>query len=107
MAKRTRVKVFGDLRQSLADAGAFEQGKPVNLRTKEVPPPPRPLTPAEIRRIRLALNASQALFARFLNVSPNTVESWEQGVRRPERAALKLLTIAKKRPEAVLSGCGP
>jgi putative transcriptional regulator len=97
------VKVFDDLRQSLADAAAYEQGKPVNLRTREIPPPPRRLTPAEIRKIRLGLNASQTLFARFLNVSPNTVESWEQGVRRPDQAALKLLTIAKKYPNAVLS----
>ena len=103
MAKKIRVKVFEDLRQSLADAAAYERGKPVNLRTTEVPPPPRPLKPPEIRRIRLALNASQAIFARFLNVSPNTVESWEQGVRQPHHAALKLLTIAKKNPQAVLS----
>ena len=102
MARKIRVKVFDDLRQSLADAAAYEQGRPVNLRTKEIPPPPKPLKPAEIRRIRLALNASQTLFARFLNVSPNTVESWEQGVRQPDQAALKLLTIAKKNPQAVL-----
>jgi len=103
MARKIRVKVFDDLRQSLADAGACEQGKTVNLRTNEIPPPPRPLKPAEIRRIRLALNASQALFARFLNVSTNTVESREQGVRQPDAAALKLLTIAKKYPQSVLS----
>ena len=103
MARKTRVRVFDDLRQSLADAGAFEQGKPLNLRTTEIPGPPKALKPAQIRKIRLALNASQALFARFLNVSPNTVESWEQGVRQPDRAALKLLTIAKKNPQAVLS----
>jgi putative transcriptional regulator len=103
VARKIRVKVFDDLRRSLAEAGAYEKGKPVDLRTREIPPPPRPLKPAEIREIRLALNASQALFARFLNVSPNTVESWEQGVRQPDQAALKLLTIAKKHPEAVLS----
>jgi putative transcriptional regulator len=103
MARKIRVKVFDDLRRSLADAGAYEQGKHVNLRTREIPSPPRPLKPAEIRKIRLALNASQALFARFLNVSPNTVESWEQGVRQPDQAALKLLTIAKKHPEAMLA----
>ena len=98
-----RIRIFDELRQSLVDARAYEQGKPVNLRTREIPPPPRPLKAAEIRRIRLALNASQAIFARFLNVSPNTVESWEQGVRKPDQAALKLLTIAKRNPEAVLS----
>ena len=103
MARKIKVKVFDDLRQSLADAGAYEQSKPVDLRTNEIPPPPKPLKPEEIRRIRLGLNASQTLFARFLNVSPNTVESWEQGVRRPDPAALKLLTIAKKHPQAVLS----
>ncbi len=103
MAKKIRVKVFDDIRQSLTDAAAYERGKPVNLRTREVPPAPKPLKPAEIRRIRLAFNASQALFARFLNVSTNTVESWEQGVRQPDQAALKLLTIARKHPQALLS----
>ncbi|MGD0126179.1 MAG: helix-turn-helix domain-containing protein [Terriglobia bacterium] len=103
MARKIRVRVFDDLRQSLVDAAAFERGKHVNLRTTEIPAPPRPLKPAEIRKIRLALNASQTLFARFLNVSPNTVESWEQGVRQPDQAALKLLMIAKNHPEAVLS----
>jgi len=103
MARKIRVNVFDDLRQSLVDAGAFERYKRVNLRITEIPSPPAPLKPAEIRKIRLALNASQALFARFLNVSLNTVESWEQGVRQPDKAALKLLIIAKKHPEAVLS----
>jgi putative transcriptional regulator len=103
MAKKIRMKVFDDLSRSLIDAAAYEQGKSVNLRAQEIPPPPKPLKPAEIRKIRLAFNASQALFARFLNVSANTVQSWEQGVRRPDQAALKLLTIAKKHPQAVLS----
>jgi putative transcriptional regulator len=48
------------------------------------------------------LNASQVLFARFLNVSPNTIRSWEQGTRRPQGADLKLLAIAKKSPQALL-----
>ncbi len=87
MARKIRVKVFDELRQSLADAGAYEQGKTVNLRTNEIPPPPRPFKPAEIRRIRLALDASQALFARFLNVSTNTVESWGHVRRRGDPLA--------------------
>ena len=102
MAKRIKVKVFDDLRESLQDALAFERGKSVDLRVTELPPPPKPLTPAEIRSIRMALNASQVLFARLLNVSPNAVESWEQGVRRPQRAALKLLVLARKHPQVLL-----
>ena len=42
---------------------------------------------------------SQSVFARLINVGANTVESWEQGVRRPREATLKLLTIAKQHPE--------
>jgi putative transcriptional regulator len=102
MAKKIKVKVFDDLRESLQDALAFEQGRDVNLRVTELPPRPRKLGPKDIRAIRLSLNASQVLFANFLNVSPNTIRSWEQGTRRPQGADLKLLAIAKKNPQALL-----
>ena len=102
MAKRLRVNVFDDLRQSLTDALTYEQGRPVNLRLTELPPPPKPIKPHEIKEIRVAYNASQAGFARFLNVSANAVESWEQCVRRPRNATLKLLDVARKHPEVLL-----
>jgi DNA-binding transcriptional regulator YiaG len=37
-------------------------------------------------------------------LSANTVESWEQGIRQPRQAALKLLTIGQKHPEVLLEG---
>jgi len=103
MARKIKVKVFDDLRASLQDALAFEQGRAVNLRVSEIPAPPRRLGPRDIRAIRRSLNASQVLFARFLNVSPNTIRSWEQGTRRPRGADLKLLAIARKSPKTLLS----
>jgi putative transcriptional regulator len=103
MAKKIKVKVFDDMRESLQDALAFEQGREVNLRVAELPPRLRKLQPRDIRAIRRSLNASQVLFATFLNVSPNTIRSWEQGTRRPHGAYLKLLFIAKKNPQALLS----
>lgn len=102
MAKRRHSKMFIGLRDSLQDALAYEQGKTVSLRVAELPPPPKKLTPKEIKRIRKSLDASQAIFARALNVSKNSVASWEQGTRTPQHAALKLLLIAKKRPEVLL-----
>jgi putative transcriptional regulator len=107
MAKKTRVKAFDELRESLQDALAFETNKPsgvhdTDLRVTELPPPPRKLRPRDIRAIRRSLNASQVLFARFLNVSPNTIRSWEQGTRRPQGADLKLLAIAKTNTDALL-----
>jgi putative transcriptional regulator len=38
----------------------------------------------------------------MLNISPRTVQAWEQGARTPSDAALKLLNIAKKHPEVLL-----
>lgn len=102
MAKKIKVEVFDDLRESLEDARAFEEGREVNLRVTELPPRPRKLRPKDIRAIRQSLNASQVLFATFLNVSPNTIRSWEQGTRRPKGADLKLLAIAKRNPQALL-----
>ena len=75
----------------------------LDLRSVEMPSPPKPLKPAEIRAMRSAMNASQALFAHLLNVSSNAVESWEQGVRQPRQATLKLLHIVRKNPGALLS----
>jgi len=102
MAKKIKVNIFDDLKEALQDVAAYERGEPVNLRVTRVPARPKPISPREIRRIRRALNASQPLFATYLNVSANAVRSWEQGTRRPRQAALKLLTIAKKNPKALL-----
>jgi putative transcriptional regulator len=102
MAKKIKVNIFDDMREALHGAAAYERGEPVNLRVTRIPARPRPISAREIRQIRRRLNASQALFATYLNVSPNAVRSWEQGLRRPQQAALKLLLIAKKDPKALL-----
>jgi len=102
MAKKIKMQIFDELRESLQDALAFERGRRTDLRVTEIPPPPRKLRPRDIRAIRRSLNASQVLFARFLNVSANTIRSWEQGIRRPQGADLKLLSIAKRNPQALL-----
>jgi putative transcriptional regulator len=102
MSKK-RVKIFNELKDALEDVRNYRQGKRTDLRVTVLPVPPKKITPQEIRRIRRALNASQAIFAVYLNVSPNAVRSWEQGTRRPQHAALKLLMIAKRNPRALLS----
>ena len=76
--------------------------KVFDLRTADLPSPPKLLKPADIRALRASLNASQAMLARLLNVSSNAVESWEQGIREPRQATLKLLHIAKKNPGVLL-----
>ncbi len=68
-----------------------EERHKLDLRSVELPARPKPMKAGDIRALRERLNASQALFARLLNVSSNAVESWEQGVRQPRQATLKLL----------------
>ena len=57
----------------------------------------RPLTGAEIRALREREGASQAVFARHLNVTKGLVSQWERGEKSPSGAALKLLSIIRKK----------
>jgi putative transcriptional regulator len=59
--------------------------------------PVEELTPDEIRAIRLREKASQAVFARYLNVTTGLVSQWERGEKRPRGASLKLLTLVAKK----------
>jgi putative transcriptional regulator len=59
--------------------------------------PVEPLTPAEIRALRVREAASQAVFARHLNVSVGLVSKWERGEKHPQGSSLKLLTLVKKK----------
>lgn len=59
--------------------------------------PVKPLTSAQIRKIRLREKASQAVFARHLNVTVSIVSQWERGEKKPKGASLKLLTLVDKK----------
>ncbi len=81
-------------------------GKKRELRTTMLPPAPEPMKAREIRRLRTALNASQAVFAYCLNVSTKLVQAWESNRRQPEGPALLLLRLAERHPATVFTGLG-
>ncbi len=58
--------------------------------------PVEDMTPEAIRELRLRERASQAVFARYLNVTTGLVSQWERGEKRPRGASLKLLTLVAK-----------
>jgi putative transcriptional regulator len=58
--------------------------------------PVRPFEPGEIRALRLREGASQAVFARYLNVTTGLVSQWERGEKHPQGASLKLLTLVSR-----------
>lgn len=44
---------------------------------------------------------SQSRFAELLGVSVRTLQDWEQGRRKPSKAAMSLIQIAKQRPDVL------
>jgi putative transcriptional regulator len=75
-------ETFAELMTSAKQALAYERGEDSGHRvTFAVPRPPRPMSSADIARLRQQLKYSQSVFARVLNVSPKTVQAWAQGIR--------------------------
>jgi putative transcriptional regulator len=87
-----RSSLYARLITGLEDGISHERGERA-LRVTEivVPDPPESYDPDAVRRIRLRLKMSQAGFARVLHVSSKTVQSWEQGTRRPQHSSARLL----------------
>lgn len=101
---------FGErLIQAMDEAIAIERGElkpaavrryPVTARQVDAEPAPD-LGAADVRRIREELDVSQPVFAAALNVSSETVKSWEQDKSRPSGAATRLLQIAQLMPDVI------
>jgi putative transcriptional regulator len=99
MAKQYRSNVLAAVHETAAglrDAGVIDRG---SMKTFDELCLMRiePLTAAQIRRIRLREKASQAVFARYLNVTTGLISQWERGEKHPRGASLKLLTLVAKK----------
>lgn len=88
MAKR---KLFDELREGLEAI----RDKPHTLRRHE-------LTAPDVKAIREHFGMSQSQMATFLDVSPRTLQNWEQGRRQPTGAPQTLLRVMEKEPAAVM-----
>jgi putative transcriptional regulator len=84
-------------------ADDLEAGEPIHkkytVRTVRVIPKPSSYPPARVKAIRKLIGASQEVFAQLLAVSPMTIRSWEQGVRRPSPIARRFLDEIAMSPE--------
>jgi putative transcriptional regulator len=65
--------------------------------------PVQPMTPADIRALRTRERVSQAVFARYLNVTTGLVSQWERGEKHPAGASLKLLNLVHRRGLAAIA----
>jgi putative transcriptional regulator len=98
MAKQHRSKALAavhEVASGLHDAGIMDR-RSMKAFDEVCLTPIEPLSAAQIRRIRTREKASQAVFARYLNVTTGLVSQWERGEKHPRGASLKLLTLVAK-----------
>jgi putative transcriptional regulator len=109
MAKDRKNEFFEIGRDAmLGTIEALEKGRPLTRREVVLPEPPAGVTPEEIVQLRTGtFRVSQHVFARMLNVSPKTVQGWEQGRSRPSGATLRLIRIAQDNPQVLMQAAGP
>jgi putative transcriptional regulator len=92
--------LFERLKSGMEEALLFTRGE-ASLRTTVLPSPPPAMRARDVVDLRRSLGLTQRTFARMLNVSIKSVQSWEQGSRQPSQAALRLLQLLRKRPTAL------
>ena len=56
-----------------------------------------PISGEQIREVRERAHLSQAVFARYLNVTTGYVSQLERGAKRPTGAALALLNVIRRK----------
>ncbi len=87
--------------RELADAGLMDKR---TMRTFDelCLTPVEQMSPERIRELREREKVSQAVFARYLNVSPGLVSQWERGLKKPDGPSMKLLSlVARKGLQAI------
>jgi putative transcriptional regulator len=90
------LDIANDMAHDLIKVGAMDEITMRKLGALCLPPKPS-LEPEDIRRIRAANRVSQAVFAAFLGIGKTTVQQWEQGHKRPNGPAQRLLDIIDRK----------
>ena len=94
--KSEALAAVHEMMEGLHDAGAIDK-RTMREFDDSCLAPAIPLAPDEIKAIREAQQVSQAVFARYLNVSKNLVSDWERGRKRPGGPALRLLSVIQRK----------
>lgn len=50
-------------------------------------------SPTQLKKLRNRFHVSQPVFAAYLNTTAKTIQQWEQGDRKPNSIALRLLNL--------------
>lgn len=96
--------VGDDLVEAFQDMAAYLRGD-IEAESHEVTDDL--ITPERVKAIRLTVAASTKDFEQQFRISARTMESYEQGRRRPDAAMRTLLRVIEKEPEAVRRALAP
>jgi putative transcriptional regulator len=97
--KRTERTALGRrIAGAAREVAAHLRGEGAPLTTYDVVVPDR----VDVAALRARLNLSQSAFANRFGLDLTAVQAWEQGRRRPDRAARILLAVIGREPAAVL-----
>ncbi len=86
-----------ELLEGMKNAITYARGQPVPGARETVVEVPT----VDVRAIRKRLDLSQKSFAATFGFTLASVRNWEQGTRRPERAARILLELIDRHPDTV------
>jgi hypothetical protein len=78
---------------------ALRAGQPLTVRTYHFAFPLQEYGPDDVRRVRGLFRMSQTVFAEFLGVDANTIQSWEQGARPVSSIGRRFLTEIEGAPD--------
>ena len=92
-----RKNIAGELVDAMREASAIARGETTPAATRTFPLP----LEVDVRAVRAATGLSRTEFARRFALDPRALQDWEQGRRRPDRAARAYLTVIARRPAAV------
>ena len=96
------MSVFDQVMEGIKQGTAHARGE-LTLRTITLPAPAPALTKKRVILIRKKLEMSQAVLARMLNVPTKTLQSWEQGARKPKAGEARLLQMFEACPAECLA----
>jgi putative transcriptional regulator len=93
-----RKNVANELVEAMREAAEIAEGKAQPAAVHQFPLP----LDVDVRAVRAVTGLSRTEFARRFALDPRALQDWEQGRRRPDRAARAYLTVIAHRPEAVV-----
>lgn len=92
-----RKNVADELVTAMREAAAIARGEAQPAKVHHYPQ----LVEVDVRAVRAETGLSRTEFARRFALDPRALQDWEQGRRRPDRAARAYLTVIARSPNLV------